>query len=91
MVTRGDKKGTIRFTCKAPQTAKEVMLAGEFSGWQGRKMARSKDGAYVAVVPLQAGTYEYKFIVDGQWQADPENPLYGINPFGTPNSVVAVD
>lgn len=91
MVTKGEKKGTVRFIYKASQAARQVMLAGEFTGWQGRKMTKAKDGSYVAVVPLGSGTYEYKFIVDGSWQADPENPRYAINALGTPNSVIAVD
>lgn len=63
------------------------MLAGEFSLWQPVAMRRQKDGSYACSVNLKAGSYQYKFIVDGQWTADPDHHERVDNPFGTDNSL----
>jgi hypothetical protein len=68
--------GGVRFTHSAPH-AREVLLAGSFNDWNGRAnpMALEEGGMWSAVVPLPAGAHEYKFVVDGNWVADPENPV----------------
>lgn len=40
---------------------------GDFTEWQRRpiELKRQKDGVWRATVPLEAGTHEYRFIVDG--------------------------
>ena len=37
-------------------------------------------------VPLEAGTYQYKFIVDGEWRIDPGNPEVVTTSMGARNS-----
>ena len=39
---------------------------------------------------LAPGTYQYKFVIDGVWCADPENLDCVQNDLGTLNSVVTV-
>ena len=39
---------------------------------------------------LPEGKFEYKFFVDNQWVADPQNERVCTNCFGTQNSVVSV-
>jgi len=83
---------TVRFSLNAPG-AREVMLAGDFTDWgaQARKMrcVTRKSGTFAARVELAPGTYEYKFIVDGEWVEDPKAESVA-NPFGTNNSVLRV-
>lgn len=52
-----------------------VSLAGSFNGWVAgaTPMYRSND-VWSVVVALSPGEYEYKFVVDTQWVADPDNP-----------------
>jgi 1,4-alpha-glucan branching enzyme len=90
MVTKGRKKGTARFVMIPPGGAKEVLLSGDFSNWKTVPMQRQKNGSYVVELPLAAGTYEYKFIVDGRWTADPDNTRWSMNPHGTLNSIAQV-
>ena len=80
--------GGIRFTY-ADASAQAVFWAGEFNSWSptATPMTRDANGLWSAVVPLPPGTHEYKFVVDGQWFADPENPVTA-GDFG--NSVVVV-
>ena len=79
------------FSYRAP-TALSVMLAGDFTHWQSEAvpMKRAKDGIWKASVALVPGTYHYRFIVDGQWQDDPECELRVPNPYGGHNAIRTV-
>jgi len=81
----------VTFTVRADKDS-EVYLAGCFNGWDpaAKKMTGKKDGVYSATVKLAPGTYQYKFVVNGAWQADPENADWVANDMGTINSVVTV-
>lgn len=80
--------GGIRFTYTDPN-AGGVSWAGEFNGWNAGATPMAKDGKGVwsVVVALPAGEHQYKFVVDGQWVADPEN---GATAGDMGNSVVRV-
>jgi len=69
-------EGGIRFTYTDPN-AGSVYLAGAFNNWnaQANLMTKGPDGVWSVVVPFGSGKHEYKFVVDGQWFADPENPV----------------
>jgi len=41
-------------------------------------------------VELIPGLYAYKFLVDGQWVNDPNNPRTVANQFGSLNNVIEV-
>ena len=88
MISRGRKKGTTRFAMSPGNGVKKVALAGDFNGWTPTTMRKQKDGTFVANLALSPGSYDYKFIMDGQWVVDPDNSAWAMNPFGTLNSVV---
>ncbi len=79
----------VRFTVEAPG-AESVLLAADFTDWEGhaRKMRRVRRGspAFATTVSLAPGTYQYKFLVDGEWVEDPKAESVA-NSFGTHNSV----
>jgi 1,4-alpha-glucan branching enzyme len=82
----------VTFTVRA-EAGKVVYLAGCFNQWNptGKKMTDKKtDGVYSTTVKLAPGTYEYKFVIDGVWCADPENTDFVKNDCGTLNSVITV-
>lgn len=57
-------------------TAEEVVVAGSFTDWQNGAISMEKDenGRWTLIVPnLEAGVYQYKFIVDNEWITDPAN------------------
>lgn len=66
---------SIVFRLKGFENAKNVILAGDFNGWNTGElfMEKVKDGWQLAYV-LGPGNYQYKFIVDGKWMIDPANP-----------------
>jgi 1,4-alpha-glucan branching enzyme len=83
---------SVTFTVHA-EKGKEVYVAGEFNKWDptAKKMAyKAKEGIYAATIKLVPGEYQYKFVVDGTWCADPENANSVQNDQGTFNSVVVV-
>jgi 1,4-alpha-glucan branching enzyme len=90
--TKKTEKKEVTFTVHA-ERGKTVYLAGDFNGWdpEGKKMAyKARNGLYSATVKLAPGVYQYKFVIDGAWCADPENVDSVANDQGTFNSVITV-
>ena len=79
----------VTFKISAPN-AKDVRLAGDFNSWDpiSSTLKKSKDGVWKRDVLLKSGRYEYKYLIDGQWQRDPLNNLFVTNTFGSENSVI---
>ena len=79
------------FSFKAPD-AHSVLLAGDFTRWLKHPIPLRKqpDGVWKATASLKAGTYHYRFVVDGEWRDDPECTLRVQNPYGTQNGVIQV-
>src|ERR1700753_574971 len=73
-------------------TAKSVSIAGTFNNWQPEKktLHAKEPGKWYKDTELKAGTYEYRFIVDGEWVPDPKAKEQVGNPFGGTNSVIRV-
>jgi len=80
----------VTFSIKAPNAGK-VNLAGSFNGWDQKtiKLKKGSDGVFSITIPLKAGTYHYKFIVDGNWKADPEAKKNTGPPYG--NSIIIIE
>ncbi|MBI5801787.1 MAG: glycoside hydrolase family 13 [Verrucomicrobia bacterium] len=77
---------------RAP-AAKEVFVAGSFNGWQVgvTPLRPAQGGEWQGELKLTPGRYEYLFVVDGTWLADPTAPEAAPNPFGGWNSVLSVN
>lgn len=88
--TKKSATKSVTFTVHADK-GKAVYVAGEFNKWDptAKKMT-FKAGVYSATLKLAAGTYQYKFVIDGTWCADPENTNSIPNDQGTFNSVITV-
>ena len=77
--------------------AVSVWLTGDFVGWAGQPadgaIALTLDaGAWKGAHTFAAGSYQYKFIVDGaSWIPDPGNPNTIDDGFGGTNSVYTCD
>jgi 1,4-alpha-glucan branching enzyme len=85
------QKRRITFKLEA-SGSKEAILAGDFNSWDTKKhiMKRDNKGRWSKIVTLAPGSYEYKFIVDGEWQNDPSNDQVVPNSFGTLNNFLNV-
>jgi 1,4-alpha-glucan branching enzyme len=85
------QKRRITFKLEA-SGAKEAILAGDFNSWDVKKHRMKMDvkGRWTKIVTLAPGSYEYKFVVDGEWQNDPNNDQVVPNSFGTLNNHLTV-
>jgi serine protease AprX len=75
------------------QSVRCVSLAGSFNGWNPRDFAlqRLPGGLWkISLAALPPGKYRYKFLVNGYWIDDPENPERIEDGFGGFSSVLEV-
>ncbi len=78
------------------ETANDVRIAGDFNGWVPDKGVRSliesegQTRVWTKILRLAPGTYQYRYVVDGEWRADPENPEVMPSAVGGRNSVLVV-
>ena len=76
--------------------ASDVRIAGDFNGWVPDKGVRSlieADGEtriWTKILQLAPGRYQYRYVVDGEWREDPENPEGVASQVGGRNSVLVV-
>jgi len=87
----GARMYNVEFTINAPN-AHIVSLAGEFNNWSptASPMRKRPNGEWAITMQLPAGRYQYKYVVDGKWMPDPENPNQVDDTYGGKNSVVAI-
>lgn len=73
-LTSQSLKEKVEFSLNS-SSSKEVSVTGSFNGWNpvGEKLALKGDGVWETELELDAGYYQYKFIVDGVWIPDPAN------------------
>ncbi|MDI6807567.1 MAG: glycogen-binding domain-containing protein [Candidatus Eisenbacteria bacterium] len=82
--------GGIKFTY-TDANAKQVFLAGDFNGWNTSSLPMTKSGdTWSVVAKLAPGQHEYKFFVDGNWVADPDNPVT-VGGYGNSGIQIAAD
>ena len=76
------------FSIVAPQ-ATTVQLVGDFTEWESNPIGlkRQKDGTWRTTVPLEPGSHEYRFLVDGHWRDDESCLMRRPNPYGETNCV----
>lgn len=85
-------KQKVTFAYNEP-SAQTVQVAGDFTGWNQAPLSlkRDKNGVWKKSVSLAPGKYEYRLLVDGQWQDDPQCPNREPNQFGGHNCVCIVN
>jgi len=74
------------------EEAKNVAVAGEFSGGRQIPLARGEEGRWRVELPAPApGRYRYKLLIDGtRWREDPGNVARDTDPFGAWDSILTV-
>ena len=84
------RKVQFEFPASEPQ---EVYLAGDFNNWDSSANAMKKDkkGLWKTTLSLKPGRYEYRFLVDGNWENDPSCAGCVPNEFGSQNCVRIVE
>jgi len=71
-----------------PYDGSNVFFACSSNNWQQTRMTQT-ESEWLTHLVLEPGTYEYKFIVDGEWYYDITKPTTD-NEFGGKNNVITV-
>lgn len=90
--TSSESTITVKINFYAPE-AKKVAIAGDFNKWRTNESILKKqvNGVWTIEIPLNPGTYNYMFVVDGKvWMTDPNAESYQDDGFGFKNSVLKV-
>ena len=74
----------------ASETATDVAVAGSFNNWDANNKMSASDGVFTYTIKLEAGSYQYKFVVDGNWMTDPANATTVDDGSGNTNSAFEV-
>jgi 1,4-alpha-glucan branching enzyme len=74
------------------RNAKAVFVAGSFNAWNptATPLKNNGSGKWETSLQLSPGKYQYRFVVDGKWIADPLAKETVPNPFEGVNSVLSV-
>ncbi|ADL12363.1 alpha amylase N-terminal ig-like domain-containing protein [Acetohalobium arabaticum] len=84
----------VTFTYKPVISVDSVNLIGDFNDWDLDRTPMADengDGTYEVTLELEAGEYQYKFVVDDdKWQKPPEADYYVDDGFGEKNGVIIV-
>lgn len=82
--------GTVEFRFYRP-IAREVKLAGDFSGWAANAipMRPAGDGWWIAETALEPGEYRFRYVADGNWYTDFASHGIEVSRYGW-NSVLVV-
>ena len=88
MAKTDEAKSVQEFFFSAPE-ANSVQLVGDFTHWQRQpiNLVKQANGVWQTSVALAAGSYHYRFLVDGAWCDDPQCTLRIPNIFGSHNMV----
>ena len=82
----------VTFTVPAEE-AKKVAVVGDFNNWKANKasaLKKQKNGSFKGTLDLpKEGSFEYKYIIDGNYVNEPEADRYQWNDFaGGENAVL---
>ena len=71
---------------------RELQIAGDFNDWIPDYLVETRtfNGTVQKVLKIPPGAYQYRVIIDGEWQEDPVNPVRVPNDMGGTNSVLRV-
>jgi tetratricopeptide (TPR) repeat protein len=75
LASPGSQKGNTTVKLKGYPKARLVTLAGSFNQWNSLHTILFRQGdEWIGTIDLKPGKYPYKFVVDGEWILDPDNP-----------------
>jgi 1,4-alpha-glucan branching enzyme len=82
---------SVPFFAKLPD-ANDVRITGDFTRWTmaGIPLWNDGHGSWTTMLPLKAGVYEYRMLIDGDWADHDEARVRVSNPFGGENCILTV-
>ena len=71
----------------------DLQVAGDFNNWQPDLgvITSIDNGTIVKTFSAAPGTHQYRLVINGSWQEDPNNPDKMVNEFGGVNSVLTIE
>ncbi len=86
------KESKVTFRFKPNHKYKSVSVFGSFNDWNRHQYYMNPDrkGVFSVTLPIEPGSYQYKFFADGLELTDPQNPDSISNGMGSYNSVITV-
>ena len=69
----GEGSNRVRVTLKAPESAREVHLLGDFTLWEAVEMTRDDD-LWEIELNVPVGTHHFGYLVDGEWYVPEDAP-----------------
>jgi len=85
------ENGNACFKLDGYQDAKKIILSGTFNKWSEEFFKMNKtEGGWELTLQLNPDEYQYKFIVDGNWIEDINNPNKKENEYDGFNSVINI-
>ena len=84
--------GHVSFDWQFPR-AKKVFIVGTFNKWNpsATPLRNCGDDRWLLDLELEAGRYEYRFVVDGDWVDDPAAESSALNSTSGQNSILIVN
>jgi len=82
-----------KFVFKSKKEFKKVFLFGQFNNWNRTSLPMrwsKEDSAFVLLLRLDEGVYQYKYFADGIELTDPQNPDSVSNGMGGYNSLIKI-
>jgi hypothetical protein len=76
------------------EKADNVYAIGDFNNWQKQekyKLRKVGEDIWTLNIPLEKGTYRYKFLAGNTWISDPHNKLSEDDSFGGKNSLIIIE
>jgi len=85
--------GYVRTTFELPASmwADQVFLTGDFNDWHPHDLPlrQERDGNWRVVLDLPIGhSYEFRYVIDGEWRVDSHADGSSCNSLGLHNSIV---
>jgi 5'-AMP-activated protein kinase regulatory beta subunit len=75
-----------------PHQPEKIFIVGNFNDWnpESHPLTLDENGEWKIKLELPPGTYEYRFVIDGEWICDPNCEESVPNSFGGYNSLLTV-
>ncbi len=86
------KESKVHFRFSPKKKYEKISVFGNFNDWNRHQyyMKPAGKGVYSVTVPIEPGSYQYKFFADGIELTDPKNPDSVSNGMGSYNSLLTV-
>eukprot|EP01017_Pseudomicrothorax_dubius_P007552 TRINITY_DN12358_c0_g1_i3.p1 TRINITY_DN12358_c0_g1~~TRINITY_DN12358_c0_g1_i3.p1 ORF type:complete len:289 (-),score=43.03 TRINITY_DN12358_c0_g1_i3:36-902(-) len=87
LTTRHNDNVPVNTEFKWPFGGETVYLTGTFTFWRDHIPMQRNGDEFTTILKLPRGVYQYKFIVDGDWQHSPDDPTTS-DPCGNINNIL---